>query len=388
MTIYHRSRICSRAQALGIVLLPGTLWLLGCNNDPGNILGPPGSPGSQLVALTTGVIGEGGVSPGSGQFNPSETVTLTATPAEGWRFDHWEGALSGGRYDHWRDAQAPRANPGELTMDRNKIVTAVFAPRASVSQTFDLGGGVTLTVIEVPGGEFIMGSSDDERARFIAPGLSFDDEAPQHTVTVSSFAMGETEVTQAQFEALMGFVPNIPEDCQGDCFEIALGDTLAVAWVFWFDAMEFCDRLSEIGDRACRLPTEAEWEYACRAGAPTAFSFGDSEEDLDAYAWWRGNSGALELNPREVATKLPNAWGLYDMHGNAWEWVGDWWGAYPQESQTDPTGVAFGDTAIGRKVLRGGSYNRFPWALRCAYRLDPHGPQKTQFNLGFRVVCE
>ena len=338
--------------------------------------------------LTVEVEGGGSVDPGSGTFESDEEVRLTATPDEGWRFDHWEGDLTGGPFDHWQDPSLEPANLATLVMDTDKVVTAVYVSKQTSTETFDLGGSVMLTVISIPGGTFTMGSSDVEQARFLLGGLDFSDESPQHTVAVSNFAMGETEITQAQFEALMGYVPNIPESCRSDCFEIALGDSLPAAWVTWAEAVVFCEALSAVAGRRCRLPTEAEWEYACRAGSTTAFNFGDSEEDVNDHAWWSGNSGwpRRDVNPHEVASKLPNAWGLYDTHGNVWEWVGDWWDAYPSEAVVDPVGPRAPVGEHSHKVLRGAAYNRDPWALRSAYRFNT-GPG-AQFNFGFRIVCE
>jgi formylglycine-generating enzyme required for sulfatase activity len=313
---------------------------------------------------------------------------LTASAAAGWRFDRWEGDLTGGAYDHWRGVDVAPARPANLIMDADKSIRAIFVTRQTDPEVFQLGDNVTLSVITIPGGTFTMGSPEEERERFGGPGVDFSDESPQRTVTVSTFAMGETEVTQAQFEVLMGYVPNIPSDCESDCIEIALGDDLPVAWVNWEEAVAFCDALSDVTGRLCRLPTEAEWEYACRAGSGTAFSFGDTEDLLDDNAWWSGNSGWPEagVTPKEVAAKLPNAFGLYDMHGNVWEWVGDWASAsYAPDDATDPTGPAV-TGMFNSKVLRGGSYNRLPWAVRSAYRYD-QSPQ-AQFNFGFRVVCE
>jgi len=332
-------------------------------------------------ALTIAVEGEGTVEPGSGTFDADEEVTLTVIPSDGWRFDHWEGDLTGGPYDHWRDYNLPPANPGTLAMDADRTVTAVFVPRRTETETFDLGGGITLTVIAIPGGTFTMGSSDEEQMRFFdGDGNPFSGEGPQHTVTVQTFAMGETEITRAQYRAVMGSIPPLPEECKFNCCE--LGDNRPVVYHSWLEAVAFCESLGIITGRFCRLPTEAEWEYACRAGTSTAFSTGDAEAGLADYAWY--GESARECS-HDVATKLPNPFGLYDMHGNVWEWIGDWIAAYPEGPQINPTG---GLGAGSNKITRGGAYSRSAWALRSAYRYDFAGPDHREFNFGFRVVCE
>ncbi len=383
-------------ETAGVVMAPflviGCLFQ-GCGPAPPGFRssGDGGSTTPASVLLSTVVDGEGSVDPESGTFDGGSEITLTTTPAEGWRFDHWEGDLTAGRFDHWRDSGQARANPSTLVLDADKTVTAVFARRQTERLTVDLGNGVVLRVIEVPGGTFTMGSSESEQAAFGGSDIDLSDESPQRVVTVSTFAMGETEVTQAQYRAVMGTVPTVPDDCVQDCFNAELDDEHPAAWVTWEDATAFCDALSAITRRLCRLPTEAEWEYACRAGSTTAFTFGDSESDgLDDHGWYSGNSGwpTQDNNTHDVGGKLPNAFGLFDMHGNAWEWVGDWFGTHSSDAQVDPSGPATKDIIGPRKVLRGGAFSRYPWALRSAYRLDSNGIDTTEFNFGFRIVCE
>jgi formylglycine-generating enzyme required for sulfatase activity len=156
-----------------------------------------------------------------------------------------------------------------------------------------------------------------------------------------------------------------------------------VEQVSWEDAVEFCRKLSELSaEKAAgnvyRLPTEAQWEYACRAGTTTQFSFGDDESDLGDYAWYRENS-ASKAHP--VGGKQPNAWGLYDMHGNVWEWCQDWYDDYPSGAVTDPTGPADGS---GR-VIRGGGWDFIAEICRSAYR-SGFGPSfRSLSDCGFRV---
>jgi len=218
----------------------------------------------------------------------------------------------------------------------------------------DLGGAVTMKLALIPAGKFMMG-----------------EEKGPHEVTISKpFYMGVTEVTQAQYEAVMGTNPSHFK-----------GATNPVEMLTWNDATEFCKKLSEKTRQAVRLPTEAEWEYACRAGTQTAFSFGEDPSALGDYAWYRANSG-WKTHP--VGQKKPNAWGLYDMHGNVWEWCADLYGEYPKGPVTDPSGSATGDR--GYLVLRGGSWIRADaGAFRCASR-SSNGPSVCDFSYGFRVV--
>jgi len=151
--------------------------------------------------------------------------------------------------------------------------------------------------------------------------------------------MGVTEVTQEQYQAVMGTNPSWYK-----------GATNPVDGVSWNDATEFCKKLSEKTHQTVRLPTAAEWEYACRAGTQTAYSFGDDPSALGDYAWNYGNRGSGgRIHP--VGQKKPNAWGLYDMHGNVWEWCEDWFGEDPKGPVTDPSGPATGTL----RVQRGGS---------------------------------
>ena len=206
------------------------------------------------------------------------------------------------------------------------------------------------------GGEFTMGDGN---------------EANQVTLT-KAFHLGVYEVTQEQYEQVMGTNPSHFKGPQNP-----------VEKVSWDDAVEFCRKLSELpaeksAGYVYRLPTEAEWEYACRAGTTSEYSFGDSESELCDYAWYAMNSVATT---HPVGDKKPNAWGLYDMHGNVWEWCQDWYGDYPSGSTTDPTGAASGSA----RVFRGGSWNAVSDDCRSADR-DGNSPGHRFYLLGFRVL--
>ena len=227
--------------------------------------------------------------------------------------------------------------------------------------TLDLGGGVTMKLVLIPAGKFMMGSPESEKGRD-------ENEGPQHEVTISKpFYMGVTEVTQAQYEAVMGTNPSHFK-----------GATNPVEMVSWNDATEFCKKLSEKTGQTVRLPTEAEWEYACRAGSKTRFSFGDADEGLGDYAWYNANSGNTT---HPVGQKKPNAWGLYDMHGNVWEWCADWFGDYPKGAVTDPRVRR----PVQMRVLRGGSWYGDAGECRSGYR-SWTTPIDRNDNGGFRVV--
>jgi formylglycine-generating enzyme required for sulfatase activity len=220
--------------------------------------------------------------------------------------------------------------------------------------TLDLGGGVAMKLVLIPAGKFTMGEEGD-----------------LHEVTLSKpFYMGVTEVTQAQYQAIMG---ENPSDFKGE--------TNPVETVAWNEATEFCKKVSEKTRQEVRLPTEAEWEYACRAGSKTRFCFGDAREGLGDYAWYNANSGNTT---HPVGQKKPNAWGLYDMHGNVFEWCSDWYGEYAAGPAADPTGPATGSD----RVLRGGCWFSNPLPCRSAGRLaSGQGHRHTINGFGLRVVA-
>jgi len=194
----------------------------------------------------------------------------------------------------------------------------------------DLGQGVKLEMVLVPAGRFMMGSPKKEKDR--------DDDETQHEVTLTKpFYMGKYEVTQEQWEAVMGKNPNSTK-----------GASLPVMNVSWGDCQEFIEKLNASTKGGYRLPTEAEWEYACRAGTTTAYSFGDKITPKDANY---DDSGIGK--PIEVGSYKPNAFGLYDMHGNVWEWCEDLEADYPKGAIIDPKG---GPATEEPRVLRGGSW--------------------------------
>ncbi|HLX60204.1 MAG TPA: formylglycine-generating enzyme family protein [Planctomycetota bacterium] len=208
------------------------------------------------------------------------------------------------------------------------------------------------------GGYFRVQKAEKELARYVVEFTNYqtipDNEKPAHTVTLTQpFYMGKYTVTQAQYEALMESNPN--------AFK---GPQLPVDSASWHDAKAFCAKLNErLGNKApkANLPTEAQWEFACRAGTTTQFYSGDQDSDLDAVAWYRENSGGTT---HPVGTKKPNAFGIYDMHGHVWQWCRDAYIArYEELSSTDP----FNDKGEAR-VLRGGTFDNSPRNCRSAFR--------------------
>jgi len=223
----------------------------------------------------------------------------------------------------------------------------------------------------IPAGTFMMGSPSDE------PGRRPDQQ--QHKVTISKpFYLQTTEVTQGQWREIMGTNPSRFKDCGNDC---------PVDQVSWNDAQKFIGKLNQMeGTDKYRLPTEAEWEYACRAGSTTAFANGDITEtwcgydpNLDQMGWYCGNS---DSKTHAVAQKKPNARGLYDMHGNVWEWCEDWYGDYPTGHVTDPKGPSSGTD----RVFRGGSWDHLAGYCRSAHRYRKFPDSRNYYGPGFRVA--
>jgi formylglycine-generating enzyme required for sulfatase activity len=231
-------------------------------------------------------------------------------------------------------------------------------PRKLVGSFTDDLIGVPLEMIFVPGGSFRMGSST---------GKGLDDERPQHDVIVPDFYIGKYQITQAQWEAVMNKNPS------HFTYDLAL----PVENVSWNDAKQFCEKLSKMMSKAYRLPSEAEWEYACRAGTT-----GDYAGDLDAMAWhWNNSSG--KTHP--VGQKQPNAFGIYDMHGNVWEWCEDVWHANYDGAPTDNSAWLRNGASSGR-VVRGGSWDYNKSVCRSAKRNYYYPPDAHYVNIGFRVV--
>ncbi len=229
--------------------------------------------------------------------------------------------------------------------------------------TADLGSGVSLEIVWIPGGKFLMGSPKNEEG-------NNSNESPQHWVTVPPFFMGKYPVTQAQWQAVMNSNPSRFR-----------GANRPVERVSWFDCVKFCEKLSEIIGRPCRLPSEAEWEYACRAGTTTPFHFGETL--TTELANYNRNYGETT----DVGSFPPNAFGLYDMHGNVWEWCADTWHSNYSEAPVDGSswGARFNNNHHIR-MLRGGSWNFNREFCRSASR-SWYEPVILFNHLGLRIAC-
>ena len=252
----------------------------------------------------------------------------------------------------------------------NIPVSAQGSKVSSGLKKITLPGGIPMEFVWIDSGSFIMGSPESEYGR----GL---DEGPQRRVRISKpFYLGRFEVTQAQWKALMVSNPS-PFRLMPDA------DQLPADMVSWHGAQSYVSALNGLGLGRFRLPTEAEWEYACRAGTTTAYYWGNdaTQATVSKYAW--GYSRA-EGRSRRVGTLLPNPWGLYDMCGNVWEWCGDWLGTYLDADTTDPKGPLEGE----RKAYRGGSWYNEPEALRSANRHGHPPVGNGGLNSGLRVVLE
>jgi formylglycine-generating enzyme required for sulfatase activity len=237
--------------------------------------------------------------------------------------------------------------------------------------TEDLGNGVTLEMVEIPGGTLIMGSPKSEAGRDL-------DEGPQHQVTVPVFFMAKYELTQAQYQAIMGSNPSrFP------------GNNRPVERVSWNNAVTFCEKLSQKTQKNYRLPSEAEWEYACRAGTTTPFYFGESiTSELvnynGNYTYGSAPKGQYRQQTTDVGSFPPNAFGLYDMHGNLWEWCQDDY--IDNYSDAPKDGSALTGRSGDVKLLRGGSWISKPQGCRSGDRNNNLHPFRIS-GFGFRVVC-
>ncbi len=297
-----------------------------------------------------------------------------------------------------RGSQTPTNNS---TNTSTPITVNTSQPKPFTVETgkpfkIEFENGVNLDMVYIPSGKFTMGSPPEEKG--------YEDERPQiKDVNVSAFYMGKYEVTQAQWQAIMGNNPaKFKDNLQNP-----------VETVSWDDAQEFCKKLSQKTGKDFRLPSEAEWEYACRAGTTTRYYFGEDEKELGDYGWFGNNSGKqtldtdriwqevqqdgkkyLEvLNKNECQThpvgqKKPNAWGLYDMHGNVWEWCQDSYEKYGGESDLiRKTGKAITKESDNRsRLLRGGSWVNRAGDCRSACRSDIIA-RVQYYSIGFRVVC-
>ncbi|MDJ0695213.1 formylglycine-generating enzyme family protein [Mastigocoleus sp. MO_188.B34] len=246
----------------------------------------------------------------------------------------------------------------------------------------NLGNQVQLEMVQIPTGTFKMGAPETEEG-------SSDDERPEHEVTVPTFFMGKYQVTQAQWKFIAS-LEQVNRELKPDPSDFK-GDNRPVEQVTWSDAVEFCDRLSQYTNRNYRLPSEAEWEYACRAGTTTPFHFGETiTSDLANYnaesTYGAGTKGTYRNKTTEVGSfGVANAFGLYDMHGNVWEWCEDTWHSNYEGAPTDGSAWVkdVDDNDNRYRLLRGGSWYLDPDCCRSASRSN----YVIDYDVGLRVVC-
>lgn len=297
-------------------------------------------------------------------------LSYTKTSAE-------EKATAPGITVNKTDGTATNYNAAEVTN-----MTPFGYPKEVKTETFNVKG-VSFTMVAVEGGTFTMGATSEQGSD------AFDDEIPTHQVTLSSFCIGQTEVTQALWKAVMGYSPllltNYPwgttyhssSRMAGSAIEASsrsadptsidlgsivteVGDNYPAYYISWDDCQAFLKRLSELTGRKFRMPTEAEWEYAARGGKKSkGYKFSGSN-NFDDVGWYSNNA----YSHHEVATKQPNELGLYDMSGNVLEWCSDWWGSYSSETQTNPTGPATGKW----RICKGGASYAIETAGRTSFR--------------------
>jgi formylglycine-generating enzyme required for sulfatase activity len=256
----------------------------------------------------------------------------------------------------------------------------------------ELGAGVSLRLIQVPAGQFLMGSPADEPQRF-------EDEGPQHRVRLPGFLMAQMPITQAQWRQVASWQERKPERWGRQLnpnpsrfSKQADSDQRPVERVTWLDAMEFCHRLSQRTGRHYTLPSEAQWEYACRAGSTMPFAFGatltDQLANYDATTTYGdGPKGEYREQTTPVGMFAANAWGLHDMHGNVWEWCLDHWhDSYEGAPSDGSASLTPSASEEEQRLLRGGSWSDFPRFCRSASR-DHDQPVNAYNDVGFRVVC-
>ena len=297
----------------------------------------------------------------------------------------WFGATPG--FGKKRHSPKEVASPVSQVNDE-KAVAGEPGPDPNLEKSVDLGNGVTMEFVLIPAGSFYMGSPSSEKGRA-------GDEGPVRRVQITKpFYMGKYEVTQVQWKAVMGATVRQQRTKAAPGLPLyGVGSDYPIYWVSWDEAIAFCNKLGS----GFRLPTEAEWEYACRAGSDTRFHYGDDPNcsQLGQYAWYEDNSVNAELawyeyeddrgrTAHHVGRKKPNAWGLYDTHGNLAEWCADWRAnSYKNMTNVDPTGPSNGKS----RVIRGGGWHEAPERCRSAVRFFAP-PDHGHAFIGFRIVLD
>ena len=311
---------------------------------------------------------------GSDSFTITSNIDWTITSSQAWcTFSSSSGSgnatvtvrvSENTSTDSWTATVTVRAG------DLSHTIAVTQSGAESVDQgtrTFT-ANGVSFNMIRVEGGTFTMGATSEQGSD------AYDDEKPAHSVTLSSYSIGETEVTQALWQAVMGSNPSHFS-----------GSNKPVEMVSWYDCQDFISRLNALTGVNFRLPTEAEWEYAARGGNKSRGYKYAGSNTLGNVAWYWDNipsqsSGSAGYGTQVVATKSPNELGLYDMSGNVFEWCQDWYGGYSSGSQTNPTGPTSGYA----RVIRGGGWSNNAWFCRVSSRGD--GPTARISGIGLRLA--
>ena len=259
------------------------------------------------------------------------------------------------------NASSQRAARKAVRAKSSKTVSKAAKPKQKevLKETFTVRG-VSFEMVRVDGGTFLMGATSELSSD------AYSDEKPVHSVTLSGYYIGKTEVTQALWKAVMGSNPS--------SFK---GDNLPVECVSWDDCQEFIRKLNSMTGQNFRLPTEAEWEFACRGGNNSHGYKYSGSNYIDNVAWYSDNSE--ETHP--VATKSPNELGIYDMSGNVFEWCNDWYGEYSSSAQTNPKGPYSGSI----RMFRGGSWNFHAGNCRSSFRINDY-PSFRSDDLGLRLA--
>ena len=268
--------------------------------------------------------------------------------------------------------------PKEVTIDVSEGQTATLTGSLEKvafdgnNKTFTVKG-VTFTMVAVEGGTFMMGATSEQGSD------AHYGEKPVHQVTLSSYYIGQTEVTQALWKAVMGTTISEQRDKVGTSWSLyGEGDNFPMYYISWDDCQTFVSKLNQLTGKRFRLPTEAEWEYACRGGKKSRGYKYSGSNTIDDVAWYTSNS---KRKTHPVATKSPNELGIYDMSGNVYEWCQDWYGSYSSAAQTNPTGASSGSV----RVHRGGGWFNYAKFCRSSDR-NGYLPDYRSSNLGLRLV--
>ena len=296
--------------------------------------------------------------------------------------------------------------PTQSPTPNRKLITQTRTHRGKYF-TEKLNDDIGLDMMLIPLGSFMMGQTETEKRELIRLSSEQDyqkfflNELPRHLVTVPSFFMGKYPITQAQWNIVATSYPGVALELDPDPSEFK-GDRLPVVNINWDEATEFCNRISNRTNRTYRLPSEAEWEYACRAGTNTPFHFGETidaslanycaqdreiEKESRPGTYDRGVLGEYREKTIEVGTFLPNAFGLYDMHGNVWEWCEDDLHSDYKGAPDDGSAWVESDRTSPGRLMRGGSWYSPAWVCRSASRYEI--TRMYSYNtVGFRVCCD